>query len=89
VQQLHHISASARPLLTANKLPTTLFRRHNSTDASATAAATTSAVEAPDYLDEKELHIFQKLASELSPTKLEVCRSNSSKLASKRKAMGN
>jgi hypothetical protein len=68
---LHHLSLSARPLLTANTLPTTLSLRHNSTDAAATAE-TPSAVEVPDYLDEKELHIFQKLASELSPTKLEV-----------------
>jgi hypothetical protein len=69
VQHLHHISFSARPLLTSSASTTTLFRRHNSTDA---ATSESAAVEAPDYLDEKELHIFQKLASELSPTKLEV-----------------
>ncbi|KAI4850754.1 hypothetical protein E4T44_02561 [Aureobasidium sp. EXF-8845] len=69
-RQLHHICLSARPLLTQpTTLTATLFRRYNSSDATAESP---SAVEAPDYLDEKELHIFQKLASELSPTKLEV-----------------
>ncbi|CAD0099168.1 unnamed protein product [Aureobasidium mustum] len=72
VRQLHHISSSSRTLLTRNTLCATLTstpkRRFNSSDASAEAP---SAVEAPDYLDEKELHIFQKLAAELSPTKLE------------------
>ncbi|KAI4740267.1 hypothetical protein E4T50_09296 [Aureobasidium sp. EXF-12298] len=70
VQQLHHISFSARPLLTSFASTTTPFRRHNSSDAAATSES--AAVEAPDYLDEKELHIFQKLTQELSPTKLEV-----------------
>ncbi|KAI4848556.1 hypothetical protein E4T44_03865 [Aureobasidium sp. EXF-8845] len=70
VRQLHHICLSARPLLTQpTTLTATLFRRYNSSDATTESP---SAVEAPDYLDEKELHIFQKLASELSPTKLEV-----------------
>ncbi|KAH0283887.1 bola-like protein [Aureobasidium namibiae CBS 147.97] len=69
-RQLHYLSLSARPLLTSNALPISPFRRHNSTDAA--TAETPSAVEAPDYLDEKELHIFQKLAQELQPTKLEV-----------------
>ncbi|KAH0353702.1 hypothetical protein KCU83_g3054, partial [Aureobasidium melanogenum] len=72
-RQLHHISSSTRTLLPRNTLSatftTTSGRRSNSLDASAEAP---SAVEAPDYLDEKELHIFQKLAAELSPTKLEV-----------------
>ncbi|KAG9651119.1 hypothetical protein KCU61_g1851, partial [Aureobasidium melanogenum] len=72
-RQLHHISSSTRTLLPRNTLSatftTTSARRSNSLDASAEAP---SAVEAPDYLDEKELHIFQKLAAELSPTKLEV-----------------
>jgi len=71
-RQLHHLSLSARPLLAQpTTLTTTLSRRYNSTDAA--TAETPSAVEAPDYLDEKELHIFQKLAQELQPTKLEVC----------------
>ncbi|KAI4742344.1 hypothetical protein E4T50_07216 [Aureobasidium sp. EXF-12298] len=72
-RQLHHISSSTRTLLPRNTLSatftTTPTRRFNSSDASVEAP---SAVEAPDYLDEKELHIFQKLAAELSPTKLEV-----------------
>lgn len=72
-RQLHHISTTSRTLLPRNTLCATFTitptRRFNSSDASADAA---SAVEAPDYLDEKELHIFQKLAAELSPTKLEV-----------------
>ncbi|KAG9901328.1 hypothetical protein KCU98_g8819, partial [Aureobasidium melanogenum] len=72
VRQLHHISSSSRTLLTRNTLSATFAitptRRFNSSDAAAEAP---SAVEAPDYLDEKELHIFQKLAAELSPTKLE------------------
>ncbi|KAH0145995.1 hypothetical protein KCU67_g12415, partial [Aureobasidium melanogenum] len=72
-RQLHHISSSTRTLLPRNTLSatftTTPTRRFNSSDTSVEAP---SAVEAPDYLDEKELHIFQKLAAELSPTKLEV-----------------
>ncbi|KAG9531696.1 hypothetical protein KCU93_g1681, partial [Aureobasidium melanogenum] len=72
-RQLHHISSSTRTLLPRNTLSatftTTPTRRFNSSDASVEAP---SAVEAPDYLDEKELHIFQKLAAELSPTKLET-----------------
>lgn len=72
-RQLHHISSSSRTPLTRSTLSatftTTPTRRSNSSDAAAEAP---SAVEAPDYLDEKELHIFQKLAAELSPTKLEV-----------------
>ncbi|KAG9678110.1 hypothetical protein KCU99_g9598, partial [Aureobasidium melanogenum] len=72
-RQLHYISSSTRTLLPRNTLSatftTTPTRRFNSSDASVEAP---SAVEAPDYLDEKELHIFQKLAAELSPTKLEV-----------------
>ncbi|KAH0383107.1 hypothetical protein KCU92_g5612, partial [Aureobasidium melanogenum] len=72
-RQLHHISSSTRTLLPRNTLSatftTTPTRRFNSSDASVEAP---SVVEAPDYLDEKELHIFQKLAAELSPTKLEV-----------------
>ncbi|KAK6008804.1 hypothetical protein QM012_000707 [Aureobasidium pullulans] len=72
-RQLHHISSPTRTLSTRNTLSSiltsTISRRFNSSDAPAEAPA---AVEAPDYLDEKELHIFQKLAAELSPTKLEV-----------------
>ncbi|KAH0373118.1 hypothetical protein KCU65_g689, partial [Aureobasidium melanogenum] len=72
-RQLHHISSSSRTFLTRHTLSATFTtaptRRFNSSDASAEVP---SAVEAPDYLDEKELHIFQKLAAELSPTKLEV-----------------
>ncbi|KAG9667507.1 hypothetical protein KCU95_g17940, partial [Aureobasidium melanogenum] len=72
-RQLHHISSSSRTPLTRSTLSatftTTPTRRSTSSDAAAEAP---SAVEAPDYLDEKELHIFQKLAAELSPTKLEV-----------------
>ena len=77
-RQLHHLSLPARPLLTSNALPITPFRRSNSTDAA--TAETPSAVEAPDYLDEKELHIFQKLAQELEPTKLEVCENSSDRV---------
>ena len=33
-----------------------------------------STIEAPDYLDENELKIFDILKSKLSPTKLEVSR---------------
>ncbi|CAD0087500.1 unnamed protein product [Aureobasidium vineae] len=69
-RQLHHLSPSSRSTLTQRSILTTSpSLRHNSSDA---ATASSTAVEAPDYLDEKELHIFQKLAAELSPTKLEV-----------------
>ncbi|KAI5207028.1 hypothetical protein E4T39_02151 [Aureobasidium subglaciale] len=68
-RQLHHLSFS-RPVA-KHTLPaffaTTPSRRWNSSE-----AAEGSAVEAPDYLDEKELHIFTKLKAELDPTKLEV-----------------
>ncbi|KAI4728116.1 hypothetical protein E4T49_04065 [Aureobasidium sp. EXF-10728] len=71
-RQLHHLSPSSRSTLTHRAILTTSppSLRHNSSDAA--AATSPTAVEAPDYLDEKELHIFQKLAAELSPTKLEV-----------------
>lgn len=73
-RQLHHLS-SVRPIAnTRTTLPTLYTRRFNSSEAASAAAAPESAaVEAPDYLDEKELHIFQKLNAELEPTKLEVC----------------
>ncbi|KAI5246520.1 hypothetical protein E4T43_02600 [Aureobasidium subglaciale] len=68
-RQLHHLSLP-RPAAT-HTLPTFATspppRRWNSSE-----AAGESAVEAPDYLDEKELHIFTKLKAELDPTKLEV-----------------
>ncbi|THY93822.1 bola-like protein [Aureobasidium pullulans] len=72
-RQLHHLSI-ARPIAnTRTTLPTLYTRRFNSSEAASAAAAPESAaVEAPDYLDEKELHIFQKLNAELEPTKLEV-----------------
>ncbi|CAD0110174.1 unnamed protein product [Aureobasidium uvarum] len=71
-RQLHHLSPSSRSTLTRRfVLTTSPSLRHNSSDAAA-APSPATAVEAPDYLDEKELHIFQKLAAELSPTKLEV-----------------
>ncbi|KAG2169871.1 bola-like protein [Aureobasidium pullulans] len=72
-RQLHHLS-SVRPIAnTRTTLPTLYTRRFNSSEAASAAAAPESAaVEAPDYLDEKELHIFQKLNAELEPTKLEV-----------------
>ena len=74
MRQLHHLSI-ARPIAnTRTTLPTLYTRRFNSSEAASAAAAPESAaVEAPDYLDEKELHIFQKLNAELEPTKLEVC----------------
>ncbi|THW89058.1 bola-like protein [Aureobasidium pullulans] len=73
-RQLHHLSI-ARPIAnTRTTLPTLYTRRFNSSEAATAAAAApeSAAVEAPDYLDEKELHIFQKLNAELEPTKLEV-----------------
>ncbi|THY74896.1 bola-like protein [Aureobasidium pullulans] len=72
-RQLHHLSI-ARPIANARTTLSTLYtRRFNSSEAATAAAAPESAaVEAPDYLDEKELHIFQKLNAELEPTKLEV-----------------
>ncbi|THY16487.1 bola-like protein [Aureobasidium pullulans] len=71
-RQLHHLSI-ARPIAnTRTTLPTLHTRRLNSSEAAAAAAPESAAVEAPDYLDEKELHIFQKLNAELEPTKLEV-----------------
>ncbi|THZ43443.1 bola-like protein [Aureobasidium pullulans] len=78
-RQLHHLSI-ARPIAnTRTTLPTLYKRRFNSPEAATAAAAAaaaaapeSAAVEAPDYLDEKELHIFQKLNAELEPTKLEV-----------------
>lgn len=73
-RQLHHLSI-ARPIANTRTTLSTLYtRRFNSSEAASAAAAPESAaVEAPDYLDEKELHIFQKLNAELEPTKLEVC----------------
>ncbi|THY41514.1 bola-like protein [Aureobasidium pullulans] len=74
MRQLHHLSI-ARPIAnTRTTLPTLYTRRFNSSEAATAAAAApeSAAVEAPDYLDEKELHIFQKLNAELEPTKLEV-----------------
>ncbi|KEQ79564.1 bola-like protein [Aureobasidium pullulans EXF-150] len=72
-RQLHHLSI-ARPIANTRTTLSTLYtRRFNSSEAASAAAAPESAaVEAPDYLDEKELHIFQKLNTELEPTKLEV-----------------
>ncbi|TIA50798.1 bola-like protein [Aureobasidium pullulans] len=72
-RQLHHLSI-ARPIANTRTTLSTLYtRRFNSSEAASAAAAPESAaVEAPDYLDEKELHIFQKLNAELMPTKLEV-----------------
>ncbi|THY45777.1 bola-like protein [Aureobasidium pullulans] len=72
-RQLHHLSI-ARPIANTRTTLSTLYtRRFNSSEAATAAAAPESAaVEAPDYLDEKELHIFQKLNAELEPTKLEV-----------------
>ncbi|THW09363.1 bola-like protein [Aureobasidium pullulans] len=72
-RQLHHLSI-ARPIANTRTTLSTLYtRRFNSSEAASAAAAPESAaVEAPDYLDEKELHIFQKLNAELEPTKLEV-----------------
>ncbi|THV66400.1 bola-like protein [Aureobasidium pullulans] len=74
-RQLHHLSI-ARPIANTRTTLSTLYtRRFNSSEAATAAAAAapeSAAVEAPDYLDEKELHIFQKLNAELEPTKLEV-----------------
>ncbi|THW97089.1 bola-like protein [Aureobasidium pullulans] len=74
-RQLHHLSI-ARPIANIRTTLSTLYtRRFNSSEAATAAAAAapeSAAVEAPDYLDEKELHIFQKLNAELEPTKLEV-----------------
>ncbi|THV92088.1 bola-like protein [Aureobasidium pullulans] len=73
-RQLHHLSI-ARPIANTRTTLSTLYtRRFNSSEAATAAAAApeSAAVEAPDYLDEKELHIFQKLNTELEPTKLEV-----------------
>ncbi|THX22670.1 bola-like protein [Aureobasidium pullulans] len=72
-RQLHHLSI-ARPIANTRTTLSTLYtRRFNSSEAASAAAAPESAaVEAPDYLDEKELHIFQKVNAELEPTKLEV-----------------
>ncbi|TIA32431.1 bola-like protein [Aureobasidium pullulans] len=77
-RQLHHLSI-ARPIANTRTTLSTLYtRRFNSSEAATAAAAAaaaapeSAAVEAPDYLDEKELHIFQKLNVELEPTKLEV-----------------
>ena len=37
------------------------------------SATSESSVEPPDYLDERELKIFNMIKDELQPTKLEVC----------------
>lgn len=44
------------------------------TPSRAYSAEASGAPEPPDFLNEAELHIFNKIRGELEPTKLEVCR---------------
>jgi hypothetical protein len=78
VQPQIYIRASTRLLSTSALRPqciqTTVITRLQSTPATARSysAQASSAPEPPDFLNEAELHIFNKIKGELEPVKLEV-----------------